>query len=99
MTMQAGRLSHAAVPRADPQGVGMPTGGEVQGVNEPVFSLQRVFPNEAVVRRVAIIADGHRAMTGLLPGGEVLAHHVAVGARRGIIGEVRSASCHDERVV
>ena len=52
-----------------------------------VRRLRRVLADE-ICRRVAAIAGGDRAMGRLEPAVELLAHDMAVGAGRRIIGEV-----------
>ena len=70
---------------------------ERERVPEPVEGLRRVLAEE-VVRRVAVVADGHGVMARLQPPVVLLVHHVAVGARGRIVRQVRAASGVDEGI-
>ena len=65
-----------------------PTGGEVVRMPESVARLGHVLADE-LRRRVAIVADGCVAMTGLQPTAVLLVHDVTVRAGRGIVRHVR----------
>src|SRR3954454_2548572 len=73
------------------------SGGEGKGVEEPVGGLNCVLPSE-IVRRVAVVARGDGVMATLDPSVVVVLHDVAVGARRGIVGEVGVSPGVDESV-
>src|SRR5262245_52644546 len=64
---------------------------------EAVRSLGGVFAEEAR-GRVAVVARGDGAMARFQPAVILLAHDVAIGARCGIIGQVRPALRVDEGV-
>lgn len=49
------------------------------------------------VRQMAIVADGDVMMAALLPGIKMVLHHVAVGARLGIVTEVTGSLTVSER--
>jgi hypothetical protein len=89
VTVTAGILGDAPVAVCDPKRIRISPSREVEGMPETVLRFCRVFADE-VVRRVTVVA-GSGPMTASLPGCEVLAHYVAIGARSGIIREIRSA--------
>ena len=62
-------------------------GGKEKRMPKAVRGLRQVFADEAR-RGVAAVAAGDRAMRRLQPTRILLAHHMAVGARRGIIGQI-----------
>src|SRR5215207_6245179 len=70
-------------------------GREVERVPEAVARLGVVLAQQ-VVRRVAVVAAGDRAVRGLDPAVELLAHDVTVGARLRVVGQVRVAARVDE---
>src|SRR5215510_9392183 len=57
---------------------------------EPVRRLCRILADEGCWG-VAVIAGRNRAVRGLEPTVILFAHHVAVGAGRGIVGQIRPA--------
>ena len=65
-----------------------PTGGEVVRMPESVARLGHVLADE-LRRRVAVVADGCVAMTGLQPPAVLIVHDMTVRAGRGIVGQVR----------
>ena len=65
-----------------------PTGGEVVRMPESVARLGHVLADE-LRRRVAVVADGCVAMTGLQPPAVLLVHDVTVRTGRGIVCQVR----------
>ena len=95
VTAPAGVFRHFVIARRDPDRIGEGAGREVEGVPEAVARLGLVFP-EQVVRRVTVVAHRHCMVRGLDPRVEVLAHHVAVGARLGVVGQVgRTAGVYE----
>ena len=97
MTLAAGALGDLVIARRDPQRVRVPSGREVERVPESVLRFRQIFRNKPR-RRVAVVADGNGAMTRARPRIEVILHDVAVGARPGIVGEIRVALRVDEGV-
>ena len=87
----AGVLGDASVSLGDAKGIGIAADREVERVPEAVARLHRVLGNQRV-RRVTVVARRHGVMAPLGPRGEVLAHDVAVRARRRIVAEVRVAA-------
>ncbi len=81
-------LGDLLIPRGDTDRIRKAAGREIELVPEPVLRLRQVLRHEPGWR-VAIVADGDRAMAGALPGREMIAHDVAVGARRRVIRHVR----------
>src|SRR5215475_1840044 len=79
VAMAAGVLGDLVIELGDLDRVGIPAGGEVEGMPESVVGLDGVLP-EDVVRRVAIVAGGGRVMARFEPGIVLGAHDVAVGA-------------------
>ena len=63
--------------------------GERVAVPYPVDRLDRVLANEAIVRRVTIVARGNRVVGTTIPPVELLPHDVAVDACCRIVGQVR----------
>src|SRR5687767_6258531 len=96
VAMATRAFGDVVVARRDAQRIGIASGREIEGVPEPVRRLRRVFADERMWR-VTVVADGNLTVTGLHPRREVLLHDVAVGARRGIVGEIRRAPRIPER--
>ena len=74
-----------------------PTGGEIVRMPESVARLGHVFADE-LRRRVAVVADGDVAMTGLQPRAVLVIHDMTVCARRGIVRHVGIAARINKRV-
>lgn len=87
MTIAACTFSDLTIAFCNSQRVRITTGGEIERVPESVTGLRRILPDQ-VVRSMTVVAS-RRSVTAALPGCEVLAHDVAIGARSRIIGEVR----------
>ena len=97
MTFPAGFLSDFKAVFGNADVVFEPTGGEVVRMPESVARFRRVLADE-LRRRVTVVADGGVAMAGFQPSAVLLVHHVAVCARRGIVGHVRIAARVNKRV-
>src|SRR5262245_42378674 len=82
-----GPLGHGAIARGYPQGIGITTRREVEGVPEAVLRLRQILRNQPGWR-VAVVADGHGSMAGARPGDVVIAHDVAVRAGGRVIRQV-----------
>jgi len=63
--------------------------GESFGMAVAVVGFGNQFGDDAVVRHMAIDANGRRVMAALLPRIELIVHDVAVGARSRIGAEIR----------
>ena len=87
VAVAAGVLGDLVIELRDLDGVGIPAGGEVEGMPESVVGLDGVF-SENVVRGVAVVAGCGPMMARLQPGIVLRLHHVAVGAGGWIVGEV-----------
>lgn len=87
VAVPAGVLGDLMIEFSDLDGIGIPAGGEVEGMPEAVIRFDRVL-SEDVVGRVAVIAGGCDAMARLQPGVVLRSHHVAIGAGCRIVGEV-----------
>ena len=88
--------NHSAV-RLDLNVVLITAHGKEKRVPEAVRRLGPIFTDE-VVRSVTAVATRHRAVRRAEPGVELLAHDVAVGARRRIVGQIRPALGIRERI-
>jgi hypothetical protein len=97
MTFSAGFLSDLKTMLGNADVVLEPTGGEVVRMPESIARFRHVLADE-LRRRVTVVADGGVAMTGFQPCAVLLVHHVAVCARRGIVGHVRIAARVNKRV-
>ena len=97
MTMPARVLSHRAAAGLHGNRLMEIAGRESVGMPKTVVRLRPVFTHE-VVRRMAIVAGGHRAVARLHPGIIMVLHDMAVRARFRVVREVRSATGVDERV-
>src|SRR5688572_28923945 len=86
MAMVTCAFSHPAIALGNAKRVGIPAGGEVERVPDPVPALHHVFADD-VMRRVTIVAGCDGMMAAFHPRGVVFAHDVAVGARCRIVGE------------
>src|SRR5687767_8512765 len=91
MTMPARVLSHRAA--ASLHGNRLMEISSCESIRMPkaVVGLRPVFAHE-IVRRMAIVARRHRAMTGLHPGIQMVLHHMAVCARSRVVGKIRAAA-------
>src|SRR4029077_9101069 len=87
VAVAAGVLGDFVIELRDLDGVGIPAGGEVEGMPESVVGLDGVLA-ENVVRSVAVVAGRGRVMARLQPGIVLRLHHVAVGAGGRVVGEV-----------
>ena len=97
VTMSARVLSHCPAARFHRNRFMEVAGGERVRMPKTVVRLRPVFAHE-VMRRMAIVAGGHRPMTGLHPGIKMILHDMAVRARLRVVGKVRSAASVDEGV-
>lgn len=84
----ARRLRHGAIRPGDPDRLVEPSGREHERVAKPVRCLHREFRNERV-RRVTIVTGGHGAVASPRPPLVLGLHHVAVGASRRVVSQVR----------
>lgn len=71
-----------------PYGLGFLAGGKNIGVAHTVAGLKKVFPEEVILRHVAIVTGGDAGVAAVFPGSELGNHHVAIDAGFGIVGEV-----------
>ena len=88
MASPAGILDDPVVKFRDLNGVRVISAGEVERVPESVVGFDRVLSDD-VVRRVAVIAGGHRMVARFHPGIVLRPHHVAVRTSGGVVGQVR----------
>lgn len=84
----AGGFRHLAVETGYLDCVGIIAECEIKRMKETIAGLDRIFSNNAV-RRMAVITGGSGMMTGFDPAVVLGAHHVTVGAGRGIIQKIR----------
>lgn len=84
MTINTRSLSHRTIAGFDLDRLMEIFHRECQGVKETVVRLGNPF-SKWMVWQVAIVADRHMAMAGVLPRIEVVLHDVAVSARRRIV--------------
>jgi hypothetical protein len=97
MAFPAGAFRDFPMVRLDAQRIGKSAGGKSERMPESIRSFGGVLGNDAG-RRVAVVANRDGAMARLDPAVVLLAHHVAVGARRRIVGQIRAAFGVNERV-
>ena len=97
VAFEAGALRHLMIASGDDDFVGKTAGGKCQGMVEPVDRLGQVLGDDAG-RSMAVVADGDGAVGRLLPAAILLAHDVAIGTGRRIVGHVGSAPRVAERV-
>lgn len=97
MTFPAGLFGHLKAVFGNAYVVFKPTRGEVVRMPESVARLGHVLADE-LRRRVAIVADGYVAMTGLQPSAVLLVHDVTVRAGRRIVCHVRISFRVNKRV-
>lgn len=97
MTFPAGLFGDLKAVLGNTYVVFEPTGGEVVGMPKSIARFGRVLADE-LRGRVAIVADGDVAMTGLQPGTVLLVHDMAICARRGIVRQVRVPLSVNKRV-
>ena len=90
MAVQTRALSHPPIPRFDPNRFAEVLQRESQRVKEAVVGLGDPFAEE-IVRQMAVVANGDMLMAGILPGIEVVLHHVAIDAGLRIVAEVAGA--------
>src|SRR5215831_1968426 len=93
----AGILDHPVIEFRDLNGVGVISAGEVERVPESVVRFYRVLSDD-VVRRVAVIAGGHRMVARFHPGIVLRLHNVAVRTSGRVVGHVRVSLGVDEGV-
>lgn len=97
VALAAGVISDFKIMRFDPQGLWKIAGGKSVRVPETIRGLCCIL-SENSRWRVAIIADGHGAVTRLHPTIEMITHHVTVGACRRIVCKIRGAPGVDKGV-
>src|SRR5687768_13629383 len=97
VTFAARTLGDVVIPARDAQRIRIPSRCEIEGVPEAVLRLGEVFRDEPG-RRVTVVANGDGSVARARPRVEMILHHMAVGARARIVGEIRVALCVDERV-
>src|SRR5579864_5769614 len=88
VTAAAGRFRHSEIKIGDADGVGIPRGREVHGMEKTVARLDRVFPGY-VGGRVAIVAGRGKVMARLHPPVILRAHGVTVRTRDRVILQIR----------
>src|SRR5947209_6836299 len=81
VTMNAGVVQDAGVARANADGFRIVLQSKGGGMPEAVLRLDEVLGNGGM-RRVTVIARRDRMMAGFLPAVILLAHNVAIDARR-----------------
>ena len=89
MAVTARLLGDLAIVIRNLNGVWVIAGGEGQRMEKAISSLAIPLADKAVVRRVAVVANGHIAVRRLQPGVVLILHDVAIGTRFGIAGEIR----------
>ena len=77
VAVQARALRHAPIPRLDLNRLVKILQRERQRMKKPVVGLGDPFADR-MMRQVAIVADRHVAMAGILPRVVVVLHHVAI---------------------
>src|SRR5690349_10002105 len=97
VALRAVLLQHATIARLDANGFVKVLEREALGVPEAVLRLAGVFARE-IVRRVTVVAGGDGVMARLLPAVVMFTHDVAIGARGGIIAEIRTTLAIPEGV-
>jgi hypothetical protein len=96
MAVQACFLRHAPIPGLNLNGFVEVLQSECQRVEKTIVRFCHQFA-EQVMRQMTIVADGHMAVAGMLPGIVVSLHDVTVGARRRIAHQVAVALAIAER--
>ncbi len=87
VTMETGLLGHRAVRWNDPNRVGDIAQSKCLTVAKAVRCLDPIMADE-VVRGMTVVASGDRVMGTAIPTIIHVAHHMAVGAGGGVIGQV-----------
>ena len=87
VTAAAGVLGHFVVELGDLNRVGIVAAGEIKRVPESVVSLHCIFADN-VMGCMAVVARRCRVMARLQPSFILCLHHMTVGARLGIIGQI-----------
>ena len=87
VAMQTSSLSHAAVSWLDLNGFVEVFQRKCQRVKEAVVSLDQPLPNK-VVRQMAIVADRHMPMAGMLPRIVIILHHMAICTSLWVIAQI-----------
>jgi hypothetical protein len=91
VAFQTGGVSDAVITPRNPDLVWKIAGCKSQGMKESVYGFGCVLRDEAR-GRMAIVAQREFSVARLQPPLELIAHDVAVCARRGIVGEVRRSA-------
>lgn len=87
VTMDAGVLGDAFVAWFDLDGVVIILQRKRQRVEKAVVSFRYPFAHE-IMRQVAIVACRGMVVAALLPGIEMVLHHMAVRTRLGVFAEI-----------
>ncbi len=87
VAVDTGTLRHAPVPRLDANRIGVVLHRESERMKESVIGFRDPLA-DCVVGQVAIVADGHVMMTGILPRIVLVLHRMTVHAGLGIIAQV-----------
>src|SRR5208282_6852996 len=87
VTAAAGILRHLVVELGDLDGVGIASAGEVERVPESIVRFYGILADD-VMGRMAVVARSCGVMARLQPSFILCLHHMTVGARLGIIGQV-----------
>src|SRR4026207_173309 len=97
MAFPASLFGYRATAWRDVNVVLEPTRSEIVGMPETVARLGRILGDKSRWR-MAVIANGHGAVTRLPPAAELVLHYMAIHTRLGIVGHVRVAAGVNERV-
>lgn len=85
VTTQTVFVRHASIHFGNPNWLGERVERKPHTVVHAIDRLDRILRDEIVVRGMAVIACSHRLVAGVIPGIELIAHHVAIHARLRII--------------
>lgn len=92
VTTDAGRLSHAFVPRLDLNRIMIILHGKSERMKETVVGFRHPFP-DVVVRQMAIVTDRDMMVATCLPRVHMLLHDMTIDASIRIVAQVtRTAS-------
>lgn len=90
MAIDAGILRYSAVARLDLNRFVEVFKGERQRMEETIVGLRNPLAQK-IVGQVTVVTDRHMPMARVLPRVVMIVHHVAIGARLGIIAQVACA--------